>query len=110
MPRARRPCTSSCAGGRSTGLGYWAVEFDGKVVGVAGVRPLVFRERECWNLYYWFAPDGWGKGLAAEAAGEAAAVAEAQRPRPAGRGSDPSCQSPSYAGSRESRPHSTTRP
>lgn len=61
-------------------VGYWAVEFDGKVVGVAGVRPLVFRGRECWNLYYRFAPAVWGKGFAVEAAGEAVAVAEAQRP------------------------------
>jgi len=62
------------------GVGYWAVEFAGQVLGVAGVRPLRFRERECWNLYYRFAPEAWGKGLAAEAAREAVAVAENHRP------------------------------
>jgi len=34
------------------GLGYWAVELGGHVVGIAGVRPFRSRTRECWNLYY----------------------------------------------------------
>jgi ribosomal-protein-alanine N-acetyltransferase len=62
------------------GVGYWAVEFAGQVLGVAGVRPLRFRARECWNLYYRFAPEAWGRGLAVEAAREAVAVAETHRP------------------------------
>lgn len=65
---------------RERGIGYWVVEFAGEVVGVAGVRPFDFRGRECWNLYYRFAPSMWGQGLAVEAAREAVAVAEAQRP------------------------------
>ncbi len=70
--------------------------------GVAGVRPLVFRGRECWNLYYRFAPDVWGKGFAVEAAGEAVAVAEAQRPaRPVVVRTRPG-NHPSHPGSRES--------
>jgi RimJ/RimL family protein N-acetyltransferase len=60
------------------GFGYWAVEFEGALVGVAGVRPVDFRNRRCWNLYYRFSPASWGKGLAAEAAREALAAAHAR--------------------------------
>lgn len=65
---------------REHGIGYWVVELAGEVVGVAGLRPFDFQERECWNLYYRFAPSTWGQGLAVEAASEAVAVAQAQRP------------------------------
>ncbi len=51
-------------GWQEDGIGYWVVELDAKVVGVAGVRPLQFRGRTCWNLYYRFAPEVWGMGLA----------------------------------------------
>ena len=44
-------------------MGYWAVELGGQVIGILGVRPLAFRERECWNLYDRFAPEAWGKGV-----------------------------------------------
>jgi len=67
-------------GWQEDGIGYWVVELDAKVVGVAGVRPLQFRGRTCWNLYYRFAPEVWGMGLAVEAACEAVAVAEALHP------------------------------
>ncbi len=42
------------------GLGYWAVEQGRAIVGVSGVRPTVFRDRPCWNLYYRFTPAVWG--------------------------------------------------
>lgn len=45
------------------GVGYWAVEFGGQIVGVAGIRPLQFRERDCWNLYYRSPPRHGAKGL-----------------------------------------------
>jgi len=67
-------------GWQEDGIGYWVVELDAKFVGVAGVRPLQFRGRTCWNLYYRFAPEVWGMGLAVEAACEAVAVAEALHP------------------------------
>jgi ribosomal-protein-alanine N-acetyltransferase len=57
------------------GLGYWVVEYLGEVVGIAGVRSISLCGRDCWNLYYRFSPDAWGKGLAAEAAGMAIVVA-----------------------------------
>ena len=62
------------------GVGYWAVEFGGHVVGIAGVRPLRSRSRECWNLYYRLAPEAWGQGIAAEAAREAVAAAGSCQP------------------------------
>ena len=44
------------------------VEYLGEVVGIAGVRSISLCGRDCWNLYYRFSPDAWGKGLATEAA------------------------------------------
>lgn len=67
----------------SSGIGYWAVEAHGIVVGCAGLRPLTFAERPCWNLYYRFSPKVWGQGLATEAAHEAVWVAQNElAPRP----------------------------
>jgi RimJ/RimL family protein N-acetyltransferase len=57
------------------GIGYWVVEYLGEVVGVAGVRSSILGGRDCWNLYYRFSPDAWGRGLAAEAARAAIVVA-----------------------------------
>ncbi len=62
------------------GLGYWAVELGGHIVGVAGVRPFRSRTRECWNLYYRLVPEAWGQGVAAEAAREAVVAAGICRP------------------------------
>ena len=55
------------------GVGYWAVEHEGQLVGVAGLRPLELHRRACWNLYYRLRPASWGRGLAAEAARETVA-------------------------------------
>ena len=63
------------------GVGYWAVEHHGTVVGVAGLRFMVFQLRDCWNLYYRFAPRTWGRGYATEAATEAVAMAIEHVPR-----------------------------
>jgi [ribosomal protein S5]-alanine N-acetyltransferase len=60
---------------REHGLGYWAVEHDGRIIGIAGVKAGRLRGREIWNLYYRFTPTAWGKGLAGEAAREALAAA-----------------------------------
>jgi RimJ/RimL family protein N-acetyltransferase len=63
------------------GLGYWAVEHRGRLVGVAGLRFGVFQLRDCWQLYYCFAADVRGRGYATEAALEAVAVAIDRVPR-----------------------------
>jgi RimJ/RimL family protein N-acetyltransferase len=61
-------------------LSYWAVECDGVVVGFGGVEPRMVLDRPCWNLYYRFAPEVWGKGFATEVASEAVKAAEAAQP------------------------------
>ena len=63
------------------GVGYWAVEHDAELVGVAGLRRMVLRDRDCWNLYYRLRPSAWGKGFGREAALAAVALADEQRPR-----------------------------
>jgi len=62
------------------GIGYWLVEFEGRDIGLAGVKPSRLGELACWNMYYRFAPDVHGRGLAAEATREAIAVARECRP------------------------------
>ena len=63
------------------GVGYWAVEVRGKVVGVAGLRFMVWRKRDVWNLYYRFSPEVWGLGYATEVASEAVQAAFEHVPR-----------------------------
>ena len=53
------------------GVGYWAVEVRGTVIGTAGLRFQVWRKRDCWNLGYRFSPQVWRRGYATEAAVEA---------------------------------------
>jgi ribosomal-protein-alanine N-acetyltransferase len=59
---------------------YWAVELEGTIVGVAGVEVRTILGRECWNLYYRFDPDSWGRGFATEVAREGVAVAGCVEP------------------------------
>lgn len=65
----------------SDSLGYWAVERNGALVGVAGLRFMTFHLRDTWNLYYRFAPAVWGRGYALEAVEEALVVAQEQSAR-----------------------------
>ncbi|MGI8576941.1 MAG: GNAT family N-acetyltransferase [Nocardioidaceae bacterium] len=62
------------------GVGYWIAEHQGEAVGLAGLRPLGFRGRPCWNVYYRFSPTVWRRGFATEAAREALAVARTREP------------------------------
>jgi RimJ/RimL family protein N-acetyltransferase len=62
----------------SDSLGYWAVERNGTLIGVAGLRFLTFHLRETWNLYARFAPHAWGRGYALEVVEEALVVAQEQ--------------------------------
>ena len=62
------------------GLGYWIVEYEGRDVGLAGVKASTLDERPCWNMYYRFTPAVHGRGLAAEATREALAAAREHTP------------------------------
>jgi RimJ/RimL family protein N-acetyltransferase len=62
------------------GIGYWLVEHEGRDVGLAGIKAVSVRGVDCWNLYYRFAPEAQGRGLASEAVREAIAVARELTP------------------------------
>jgi [ribosomal protein S5]-alanine N-acetyltransferase len=63
------------------GFGYWAVESDaGRVIGFSGVRTETWRGRPVLNLYYRFAPEVWGRGIASAVAAHAVAWARAHHP------------------------------
>jgi [ribosomal protein S5]-alanine N-acetyltransferase len=62
------------------GIGYWVIECDGEIVGIAGVKPFRLDGRDYWNLYYRFSPSSWGQGLAREAAQRAVEVAQQHAP------------------------------
>jgi ribosomal-protein-alanine N-acetyltransferase len=73
--RARALAEASLAGWDRHGIGYWVVERDGEPVGMAGVTPMRFHNRGCFNLYYRFVAAARGQGLAAESGRESLAVA-----------------------------------
>jgi RimJ/RimL family protein N-acetyltransferase len=63
------------------GMGCWAVERNGLIIGLAGLRFMTFHLRDSWDLYACFAPIAWGRGYAIEAVEEALAVALEQSAR-----------------------------
>ncbi|MET1075210.1 MAG: GNAT family N-acetyltransferase [Umezawaea sp.] len=62
------------------GIGYWAVELQGEVIGFGGLRTYELDGEPTLNLFYRFTPAHWGFGYAPEMA--LAAVAWAERARP----------------------------
>ena len=63
------------------GFGYWAVEADdGRVIGFSGVRTETWLGRPVLNLYYRFAPEVWGRGIASAVAAHAITWARAHQP------------------------------
>ncbi len=68
------------AGWERDGIGYWIVELDGRLAGVAGVMPVTLPSGCFWNVYYRFAPETWGLGIASEAV--RAALAQAREAVP----------------------------
>ncbi|RIW28919.1 N-acetyltransferase [Bacillus salacetis] len=52
------------------GFGYWLVSLPEtkKIIGIGGLRPNRWDEKEVLNLYYRFSPKAWGKGYASELA------------------------------------------
>lgn len=62
------------------GIGYWAVELGGEVIGFGGLRTHDLDGEPTLNLFYRFSPAHWGRGYAPEMA--RAAVSWASRARP----------------------------
>ena len=63
------------------GFGYWVVEDDdGTVVGFSGVRHETWQGRPVLNLYYRYAPEVWGRGLASAVAAHAVRWAAEHHP------------------------------
>jgi [ribosomal protein S5]-alanine N-acetyltransferase len=63
------------------GFGYWTVESaDGAVIGFAGVRRETWRGEPVLNLYYRFAPEVWGRGIASAVAAHAVRGAREHQP------------------------------
>jgi [ribosomal protein S5]-alanine N-acetyltransferase len=64
------------------GVGFWAVEREGSVIGFGGLMWL--RGRQGWpdflNVYYRFEPGAWGNGYATEMVRAAIALARAHLP------------------------------
>jgi RimJ/RimL family protein N-acetyltransferase len=61
-------------------LGYWTILFQDQIAGFGGVRPKIWRDSECWNLYYRVTPELWGLGIATETACEAISAARSEHP------------------------------
>lgn len=59
------------------GIGYWAVttEDEDQVIGFSGVRIKAAGSSDYFNLYYRYAPEYWGRGIARDIAGRALALA-----------------------------------
>ncbi|MBS2964676.1 GNAT family N-acetyltransferase [Actinocrinis puniceicyclus] len=66
---------------RAAGFGYWVVRdaAGGRIIGFAGVRPVVEGE-DFLNLYYRFHPSVWGRGYATEVGRAALALAASMAP------------------------------
>lgn len=72
---SRAAVRASITAWRRDGIGHWLVEHDGRLVGIAGVRPAELHGDLFWNVYYRFAPETWGRGIASEAVRAALAAA-----------------------------------
>jgi ribosomal-protein-alanine N-acetyltransferase len=77
---SRAAVRTSIACWRRDGIGHWVVETDGRLAGVAGVRPIQLQGDLYWNVYYRFAPETWGRGIASEAVRAAMAAARGHLP------------------------------
>jgi ribosomal-protein-alanine N-acetyltransferase len=79
-PEATRIVRGFISDWERTGFGYWVAEYHASIAGIAGVRPVTLGTHTCWNLYYRFAPEVQGRGLASEAAREAIRAAAEHTP------------------------------
>lgn len=62
------------------GIGYWAVELGGVVIGFGGLRTHDLDGLPTLNLFYRFSPGHWGRGYAPEMARAAVEWARGSRP------------------------------
>ncbi|HEX6339722.1 GNAT family N-acetyltransferase [Umezawaea sp.] len=62
------------------GIGYWAVELAGEVIGFGGLRTHDLDGERTLNLFYRFTPAHWGRGYAPEMARTALEWADRARP------------------------------
>jgi ribosomal-protein-alanine N-acetyltransferase len=80
VEQSRAAVRESIAAWGRDGIGHWLVEYDGRLAGIAGVRPTTLHGDEYWNVYYRFAPETWGRGIASEAVRAALAAARGHLP------------------------------
>lgn len=77
---SRAAARASITAWQRDGIGHWLVEHDGRLAGIAGVRPIELPGDVYWNVYYRFAPETWGRGIASEAVRAALAAARGHLP------------------------------
>jgi ribosomal-protein-alanine N-acetyltransferase len=77
---SRMRVRESVAAWERDGIGHWVVEHEGRFAGVCGVRPIELAGTSYWNVFYRFAPETWGSGIASEAVRAGLQAARARVP------------------------------
>jgi len=67
VAQSRSRVRETVAAWNRDGIGHWVVEYDGRLAGVTGVRPVQLDGGTYWNVFYRFVPETWGQGIASEA-------------------------------------------
>jgi RimJ/RimL family protein N-acetyltransferase len=80
VAQSRARLRESVAAWNRDGIGHWVVEHEGRLAGVTGVRPMELAGTTYWNVFYRFAPETWGQGIASEAVRAALQAARRQVP------------------------------
>jgi RimJ/RimL family protein N-acetyltransferase len=90
VQQSRAAVREAIAAWHRDGIGHWLVEYNARLVGVTGARPITLpgdplqgdlvQGNPYWNVYYRFAPETWGRGIASEAVRAALAAARDHLP------------------------------